>query len=172
MKHSGLAAELHVVHRTFLVDTEGKEGEEGESRERQVTRAHGSIPHRGAEPSPAPALPADFQLPPRCRDTGTHPLATRQHLCSTCGPEEHLAEGQRPGARPPPSASRWKAEHPDDKLLSGWDCAKSQTAPHTRAQVHRPLPLFPPTPKQQGTEQASSFMTNIGKTFTNVTNAK
>lgn len=45
MKHSGLAAELHVVHWSFLVGTEGKEGEEVESRERPVTRAHGSIPH-------------------------------------------------------------------------------------------------------------------------------
>lgn len=130
MKHSGLAAELHVVHWTFLVDTEGKKGEEGESRE-------SSIPHWGAEPSPALALPMDFQLCPaahRCRDTGTHPLATRLHLCPMYGPEEHLhlADGQRPGLRHPPSVSRWKVEHPDNKPLSGWDCGQvTNCSPHT-----------------------------------------
>lgn len=147
MKHSGLAAELHVVHWPFLVDTEGKVGEEGESREIPVTRAHSSSSHAGSEPSPAPALPAACWLCPAargCRDRGTHPLGTRLHVCSTCGPDEHLAEGQRPGLRPPQESAGGRLSIQLTNPSQAGTVAKSQTAHHTRAWVHPPLPSPPP----------------------------
>lgn len=135
MKHSGLAAELHVVHRTFLVDTEGKEGEEGESRERQVTRAHGSIPHRGAEPSPAPALPADFQLCP-----AAHKMQGHRHTSPgyQAAPLLHVWPRGAPGRR----AKARREASPISQQVEGWAsrwqtplrlglCQVTNCSPHT-----------------------------------------
>lgn len=156
MKHSGLAAELHVVHWSVLVDTEGKEGE---SRERPGTRAQGSISHWGAEPSPAPA-------PRGCRDIGTHPLAPPLfHLWPRCASAAGRGAKARPEAPTQLSIQLTNPSHIGT-------VARSQTAPHTHVHI-APCPLPPPNSKEQNKPHISGlFMFNIGKTLTNVTNAK
>lgn len=174
MKHSGLAAELHVVHWSFLVDTEGKEGEEEESR--QSPQQHLTL-RVWAQPSPS--SPNRLPAVPSCPRMQGHLPWLPGSTCPMCGPDEHLhlAEGQRPGLRPSPALSRWKAaEHPADKPLSGWDCGQvTNCSPHTCPGTPT-SPLSPPPPpnsKEQNKSHLSGLFTlNTGKTLTNVTNAK
>lgn len=173
MKHSGLAAELHVVHWSFLVDTEGKEGEEEESR------VHSSISHWGSEPSPAPALPTDCQLCPAaqgCRDTSPGyqappvPCVAQMSICTW-----QRGKGQAWGPPQQSAGGRLLSIQLTNPSQAG-TVAKSQTAPHTHAQVHPPLACPrppPPNSKEQNKPHLSGLFTlNIGKTLTNVTNAK
>lgn len=143
MKHSGLAAELHVVHWSFLVDTEGKEGEEEESRQRPQQHLTVRV---WAQPSPS--SPNRLPAVPSCPRMQGHISWLPGSTCSLCGPDEHLAEGQRPGLRPPhqSAAGRLLSIQLTNPSQAG-TVARSQTAPHTHAQVHPPLPCPGPHPQ-------------------------
>lgn len=157
MKHSGLAAELHVVHWSFLVDTEG---EEGESRERPIPEP--SISQ--GEPSPS--------SPSRCASCARLPgdAGTQAHIPWPAGSSSapRVAQmcvcswqrGKGQACSFPPSCTQLT------KPSHAGTVARSQTAP-------LPCPLPPPISKEQNKPHLSGlFMVNIGKTLTNVTNAK
>lgn len=93
MKHSGLAAELHVVFSGGSTGEGG--GGRGEQRPEKAepTAASPSEGLSPAQPQLSQQTASCAQLP---EDAGTPPLATRLHLALPCGLDEHLhlAEGR------------------------------------------------------------------------------